>query len=45
MQPPKMPTSYIIDGRGVLRYVNAGFERADARKIEDRLLALAAESS
>lgn len=45
LQPPKMPTSYLIDGRGVLRYVNAGFERADAKKIEDRLLALAAESS
>jgi thiol-disulfide isomerase/thioredoxin len=45
LQPPKMPTSYIIDGRGVLRYVNAGFERADAQKIEHRLLALAAESS
>ena len=45
LQPPKMPTSYLIDGRGVLRYVNAGFERGDAKKIEDRLLALAAESS
>ncbi|HEX3694031.1 MAG TPA: TlpA disulfide reductase family protein [Polyangia bacterium] len=43
MQPPKMPTSYLIDARGVLRYVNAGFDRADARKIEDRLVALAAE--
>lgn len=45
LQPPKMPTSYLIDGRGVLRYVNAGFERADAKKIEKRLLALAAERS
>jgi thiol-disulfide isomerase/thioredoxin len=45
LQPPKMPTSYLIDSRGVLRYVNAGFERADAKKIEDRLLALAAEGS
>jgi thiol-disulfide isomerase/thioredoxin len=45
MQPPKMPTSYLIDARGVLRYVNAGFERSDAKKIEDRLLALAAERS
>ena len=41
----KMPTAYLIDGRGVLRYVNAGFERADAKKIESRLLALAAEGS
>jgi thiol-disulfide isomerase/thioredoxin len=45
LQPPKMPTSYLIDGQGILRYVNAGFERADAKKIESRLLALAAESS
>ena len=45
LQPPKMPTAYLIDGRGVLRYVNAGFERADAKKIESRLLALAAEGS
>jgi thiol-disulfide isomerase/thioredoxin len=45
LQPPKMPTSYLIDGQGILRYVNAGFERTDAKKIEDRLLSLAAESS
>jgi hypothetical protein len=45
LQPPKMPTSYLIDGNGVLRFINAGFERADAKKIESRLLALAAESS
>jgi thiol-disulfide isomerase/thioredoxin len=43
LQPPKMPTSYLIDGKGVVRFVNAGFERADVKKIEDRLLALAAE--
>ncbi len=45
LQPPKMPTSYLIDGQGVVRYINAGFERADAKKIETRLLALAAKSS
>jgi len=38
-----MPTSYIVDGRGILRYINAGFERADAKVMEQRLLALAAE--
>ena len=43
-QPPKMPTSYLVDRQGILRHVNAGFERSDARKIETRLLALAAES-
>jgi thiol-disulfide isomerase/thioredoxin len=44
LQPPKMPTSYLIDGQGVLRYVNAGFEREDAKTIEGRLLGLAAET-
>ncbi len=43
LQPPKMPTLYIIDTHGILRYVNAGFDRADAAGIEQRLLALAAE--
>jgi thiol-disulfide isomerase/thioredoxin len=43
LQPPKMPTSYIVDGRGILRYINAGFERGDAKVMEQRLLALAAE--
>jgi thiol-disulfide isomerase/thioredoxin len=43
LQPPKMPTSYLIDAQGIVRYINAGFERADAKKIEDRLLQLAAE--
>jgi thiol-disulfide isomerase/thioredoxin len=43
LQPPKMPTSYIIDGHGILRYVNTGFERADAQRMEQRLLALASE--
>lgn len=41
LQPPKMPTSYLIDRQGILRYINAGFDRADAKKIEDRLLKLA----
>jgi len=41
LEPPKMPTSYIVDRRGVIREVNAGFERADAQRIEAHLLALA----
>lgn len=45
LQPPKMPTSYLIDSQGVLRYVNAGFDRADAKRIEDHLLTLARERS
>ncbi|HVX94179.1 MAG TPA: TlpA disulfide reductase family protein [Polyangia bacterium] len=35
--PDKMPTSYIIDRQGVIRYVNSGFEPADAAVIERRL--------
>jgi cytochrome c biogenesis protein CcmG/thiol:disulfide interchange protein DsbE len=41
-KPPKMPTSYVIDRKGVVRQVNAGFERADMKKIEAQLLDLAA---
>ena len=40
-KPPKMPTSYVIDSKGVVRHMNAGFERSDAKKIEDQLLELA----
>jgi len=42
LQPPKMPSSYIVDRRGVIRQVNAGFERGDAQRIENRLIELAA---
>jgi thiol-disulfide isomerase/thioredoxin len=41
LQPPKMPTSYLIDGAGVVRAINAGFDRADAARIEARLRELA----
>jgi thiol-disulfide isomerase/thioredoxin len=41
-KPPKMPTSYVIDRKGVVRQMNAGFERADLKKIEAQLLELAA---
>lgn len=39
-KPPKMPTSYVIDRKGVVRQMNAGFERSDAKKIEAQLLEL-----
>jgi thiol-disulfide isomerase/thioredoxin len=42
LQPPKMPTSYLIDAAGMLRYVSAGYERGDVPLIEARLLELAA---
>lgn len=41
LAPPKMPTSYVIDQQGVVRMVNTGFERKDAKRIEERLVALA----
>ncbi len=41
LNPPKMPSSYILDAEGIVRYVNEGFERGDIKKIESRLVALA----
>lgn len=41
LQPPKMPSSYIVDRKGIIRQLNAGFERADAQKIEARLVEMA----
>jgi thiol-disulfide isomerase/thioredoxin len=40
-EPPKMPSSFVIDRNGVVRSVNAGFEDGDERKIEQQLLSLA----
>jgi cytochrome c biogenesis protein CcmG/thiol:disulfide interchange protein DsbE len=41
LQPDKMPTSYVVDRAGVVRYVNAGFVPEDASAIERRLLEVA----
>jgi cytochrome c biogenesis protein CcmG, thiol:disulfide interchange protein DsbE len=41
LQPDKMPTSYVVDRSGIVRYVNAGFLPADAAMIEHRLLEVA----
>ena len=43
LQPDKMPTSYVIDRAGIVRYVNAGFVPDDAAVIEKRLLEVAGE--
>jgi thiol-disulfide isomerase/thioredoxin len=43
LQPPKMPSSYIVDRDGVIRHMNAGFENGDVQKLESRLVKLAAE--
>ena len=37
LAPEKMPTSYVIDRAGIIRYVNSGFEPGDAAEIERRL--------
>ena len=36
-----MPTSYVVDRAGIVRYVNAGFLPADASTIEQHLLEVA----
>jgi cytochrome c biogenesis protein CcmG, thiol:disulfide interchange protein DsbE len=43
LQPDKMPTSYVIDRAGIVRYVNAGFVPDDAATIERRLLEVAGQ--
>ena len=43
LQPDKMPTSYVIDRSGIVRYVNAGFVPDDAATIERRLLEVAGQ--
>jgi thiol-disulfide isomerase/thioredoxin len=45
LQPSKMPSSYVMDSEGIIRYVNEGFERKDIKVLEKRLVALAAEDS
>ncbi len=37
LQPDKMPTSYVVDRAGIVRYVNTGFVPEDAPAIEQRL--------
>jgi thiol-disulfide isomerase/thioredoxin len=45
LQPSKMPTSYVVDAEGIIRYVNEGFERGDLKTIEAKLIALSREAS
>jgi thiol-disulfide isomerase/thioredoxin len=45
LKPSKMPTSYIVDAQGIIRYVNEGFERDDLKTLESRLTSLAADAS
>lgn len=43
LQPDKMPTSYVVDRAGIVRYVNAGFVPEDAPGIERRLREVAGQ--
>jgi hypothetical protein len=40
-----MPTSYVLDRAGVLRVINAGFDRDDLPRLEATLVELARGSS
>lgn len=39
-KPPKMPTSFVIDKTGKVRFVHAGFHKDDAKKLEQEISAL-----
>lgn len=39
-EPPRMPTSYIVDRSGVVRHVHAGYRSGDARTMEREVRAL-----
>lgn len=41
--PPKMPSSYLIDRRGVVRHLHAGYRSGDAAAIEREIKALLAQ--
>jgi peroxiredoxin len=42
-KPPRMPSSYVVDRKGIVRHVHAGFRSEDAAKLEAEIKALLAE--
>lgn len=42
-EPPAMPTTYIVDGKGVIRHVHAGFDANTVARVEADVRALAEE--
>lgn len=40
LDPPRMPSSYVIDQKGIVRHVHAGFRAGDEAKIEAEIRAL-----
>lgn len=39
-RPPKMPTSFIVDGSGIVRFVHAGYSQGDEAQLRDEVKAL-----
>lgn len=42
--PPKMPSSFLIDRKGLVRHLHAGFKASDKTLLERQIAALLAES-
>ena len=40
LEPPKMPSSFVVDKSGVVRAVHGGFEQGDEAKLESELTTL-----
>jgi peroxiredoxin len=41
--PPRMPSSFIVDRKGIVRHVHAGYRAGDEAKLEAEIKALLAE--
>lgn len=39
-KPPKMPTSYVIDKTGKIRFIHGGYRSEDAQKLEQEITSL-----
>ena len=39
-EPPKMPTSFIVDKSGIVRFVHAGYSRGDGKQLREELKSL-----
>jgi hypothetical protein len=42
-KPPKMPTSYVVDKKGVVRFIHAGYQADEADVIAKEVEELLAE--
>jgi peroxiredoxin len=39
-KPPRMPTSYVVDKAGKIRFVHEGFRKEDGKKLEEEVMKL-----